>query len=74
MSLGKPVIAYCHGGLEEQFTAIFPAGQVAVGDVDSVIEKTAVISNGNNQPGSIGEFSLEKMLSSTLGVYRGVLI
>lgn len=73
MSIGKPVIAYSHGGVEEQLSAIFPAGLVAVGDVDSVIDRTMDVLNGSNQLGSIEEFSLENMLSATLGVYREVL-
>lgn len=74
MSIGKPVIAYSHGGVKEQLAAIFPDGLVEVGDVNSVIGLTADVLNRKSQPGSIGEFSLEKMLSATLGVYREVLI
>lgn len=73
MSIGKPVIAYSHGGVEEQLSAIFPGGLVGVGDVDSVIDRTLNILNDKSQIGSIEEFSLEKMLSSTLSVYRHVL-
>lgn len=73
MSIGKPVIAYAHGGVEEQLEAIFPAGLVAVGDVDSVIGRTVDILSCNHQPGAIDDFSLDKMLSATLGVYGEVL-
>jgi glycosyltransferase involved in cell wall biosynthesis len=73
MSIGKPVIAYSHGGVEEQLTAIFPAGLVAVGDVDSVINRTVDILNDTTELGSIEEFRLGKMLSATLGVYNQIL-
>jgi glycosyltransferase involved in cell wall biosynthesis len=73
MSLGKPVVAYSHGGIEEQLLALYPQGLVAVGDVDSVIDRTLNILNDASQLGSIEDFSLDKMLSSTLGVYNQIL-
>jgi glycosyltransferase involved in cell wall biosynthesis len=73
MSIGKPVIAYSHGGVEEQLSAIFPAGLVAVGDVDSVVDQTLDILKNTADLGSIKKFSLDRMLNSTVGIYHQIL-
>lgn len=70
LSLGVPVIGYAHGGVGEQLAAILPEGGVAVGNIDAATEKTANWLNtppvlAPNQP-----FTLKRMLSLTLSVYR----
>jgi glycosyltransferase involved in cell wall biosynthesis len=70
LSLGVPVAAYDHGGVAEQLAAIYPAGRIAPGDKAGMEELLARWQQGAppvppNQP-----FTLERMLSSTLGVYR----
>jgi glycosyltransferase involved in cell wall biosynthesis len=73
MSVGKPVIAYSHGGVEEQLSALYPQGMVEVGNEGLVIDRTLDILNRLEKPRSIEEFSLQKMLSATLGVYLQIL-
>ncbi|MEP2775465.1 MAG: glycosyltransferase family 4 protein [Luteolibacter sp.] len=72
MALGKPVVAYDHGGVGEQLKEIFPQGLVKPGDEAAVAEKAATILDGGGCPGLIGRFTLRNMLESTLSVYNGL--
>ena len=74
MALGKPVIAYDHGGVAEQLQVAFPQGLVAVGDLNCAIDRTLEILKGRSTPSSVEAFALERMLKSTLAVYQSVLI
>lgn len=73
LALGKPVIAYDHGGVAEQLRPIFPQGLVMPGDLESAIDLTGKILKVRAQPLSIRDFTLTRMLDSTLAVYRTVL-
>jgi glycosyltransferase involved in cell wall biosynthesis len=73
LALGKPVIAYDHGGVAEQLRAIFPEGLVKPGDLNCAIDRTGEILNRRPTPSSAGAFALERMLGSTLEVYQSVL-
>lgn len=70
MALGKPVIAYEHGGVAEQLRALFPGGLVAVGNVDAALATTLRIIETGGTPAPITPFSLGKMLDATLSVYQ----
>jgi len=73
LSLGVPVIAYAHGGVEEQLSMVLPEGRVRTGD------KAAVISLATKwllAPPTVPEshpFILQSMLDTTLSVYKRVL-
>jgi glycosyltransferase involved in cell wall biosynthesis len=69
LALGKPVIAYEHGGVAEQLKAIFPKGLAKVGDLEAIIGLTREILATSHRPSSVGDFSLDKMTQSTFGVY-----
>ncbi len=74
LSLGKPVIAYDHGGVSEQLAAILPEGAVPTGDTRAVANK---ISHWLQQSPVVpprNPFTLEHMLSATLDVYRELAI
>lgn len=73
MALGKPVIAYNHGGVAEQLQALFPQGLVPVGDVHCAIDLTGKILNGRPKPLPIDAFTLDRMLDATLDVYQTLL-
>lgn len=73
LALGKPVIAYEHGGVAEQLRAIFPQGLVPVGDLNCAIDRTGEILKSRPTPSSAAAFALERMLESTLEVYQTVL-
>ena len=73
MALGKPVVGYDHGGVGEQLSAIFPVGKALAGDIDAAVCCSCEILRENHRPGSVDDFSLDKMLVSTLEVYQSVL-
>lgn len=70
MALGKPVVAYDHGGVAEQLRVLFPAGLVPVADIDAAEAATLRIINEGGIPAPITPFSLSKMLDATLQVYQ----
>lgn len=69
LSLGVPVIAYAHGGVEEQLTAVFPQGRVDVGNIEQAADR--VISWIKQPPVVPNEhpFKLQNMLEQTIDVY-----
>ena len=73
MALGKPVVAYNHGGVAEQLLRIYPTGLVPVGDFNAAAEKCEHILEGGDYPEKIGSFTLEAMLHSTLAVYESLI-
>lgn len=73
MGLGKPVAAYHHGGVAEQLDALFPQGNIAPGDWNAAAELIASWIEHPPQPPRENTFTLEKMLSQTIGVYEQVL-
>lgn len=70
LSLGRPVIAYDHGGVSEQLAAMLPEGAVRVGDTQAVAGKVAACLTSPSRVSANNPFTLERMLSSTLNVYR----
>jgi glycosyltransferase involved in cell wall biosynthesis len=73
MALGKPVVAYDHGGVAEQLKVIFPQGLVPVGDLDAAILASARILDRADSTSGVGPFTLEHMLKSTLDVYQSLI-
>jgi glycosyltransferase involved in cell wall biosynthesis len=73
MALGKPVVAYQHGGVEEQLLVAFPKGLVPMGDITLAIDRTKDILKARSKPSIPVDFTLEKMLTSTLEVYEQVI-
>jgi glycosyltransferase involved in cell wall biosynthesis len=73
MALGKPVVAYQHGGVEEQLLAAFPKGLIPPNDVGMAVNRTKEILNGQFFPSIPVDFTLQKMLISTLKVYEDTI-
>lgn len=77
LTLGRPVAAYAHGGVGEQLAAMLPEGAVKPGDRAAAADLLARwLANGSAaapRPKANVEFTLEEMLSRTLGVYREVV-
>jgi glycosyltransferase involved in cell wall biosynthesis len=69
LSLGRPVIAYDHGGVSEQMAAILPAGAIPAGDVEAAAALAAAWLAHPPEVPAQNPFTLERMLSSTLKVY-----
>lgn len=72
MALGKPVLAYDHGGVGEQLREVFPEGRVAPGDEAAAVRKAATLLSQGASPGLNNRFTLDNMLRSTLAVYEGI--
>ena len=70
LSLGRPVVAYDHGGVAEQLAEILPAGRVPVGDQGAVVERLQAWYGTPPRVPARQPFTLERMLSATLEVYR----
>lgn len=71
LAIGKPVVAYAHGGVAEQLERIFPAGAVAVSDLPGLVATTLEILSSNLVPGPIPPaFTCEEMCRATLEMYR----
>ncbi|MCB2425980.1 glycosyltransferase family 4 protein [Methylophaga pinxianii] len=74
ISLGKPVIAYDHGGVSEQLNIMLPDGLIKVGDKSALVDKCsqwlkAVPEVPTNHP-----FTLQRMLENTLKIYQSVMV
>jgi glycosyltransferase involved in cell wall biosynthesis len=73
MALGRPVIAYDHGGVGEQLRAHFPAGAVTCDDVAAVTARVQSLLADPQTPAPLQPgFTLGHMLDATLAIYRSV--
>ncbi len=70
LSLGRPVVGYDHGGVGEILAELYPRGRVPMGDAEALfahvldlLDQPQVVPPGHR-------FTLENMLSQTLGVYE----
>lgn len=75
LSLGKPVLAYHHGGVAEQLEALYPQGSVTPLNLDELHEKTLALLDTKQveKPKENTSFTLEAMNQSILAVYRDLL-
>lgn len=73
MALGKPVVAYDHGGVSEQLKVVFPQGLVKPGDQNAIASKTMAILNSSERPNLDGKFTLLTMLESNHAIYSELL-
>lgn len=74
LALGRPVVAYDHGGVGEQLRTIFPAGGVPLGDERALLRTTRQILVAAAVPGPIPTaYTLEAMCAGTLEMYSELL-
>ncbi len=73
LSLGKPVVAYDHGGASEVLREIFPAGLVPALDLNAVVEKVTAFSVSMPPVPDTHTFTLQNMLDATIAVYEELL-
>jgi glycosyltransferase involved in cell wall biosynthesis len=74
LSLGRPVIAYDHGGVHEQLAAMLPEGAVPVGDVVAAADKALAWLQQPPGVDAANPFTLERMLRATLDVYEELVL
>ncbi|MFN3409423.1 MAG: glycosyltransferase family 4 protein [Limisphaerales bacterium] len=71
LALGRPVLAYDHGGVGEQLRDLFPAGRVPPGDARALLETARQLLAGQVTPALVGEpYTLDAMCRATLAVYE----
>jgi glycosyltransferase involved in cell wall biosynthesis len=70
LALGRPVVAYDHGGVGEQLRQFFPEGRVTLGNAEQLRKATRSVLHNCNEPRPVREpFTLAAMCCATLGVY-----
>lgn len=71
LSLGRPVLGYAHGGVGEQLAAMYPAGAIALGDIDAAVTTlSGWYRGGAPEVPSERPFTLATMQAQTLALYR----
>jgi len=74
LALGRPVVAYDHGGVSEQLCAMFPAGRVPVRDEPALLHITRQVLNHPALPEPVPAiYTLEAMCAATLRTYEELL-
>lgn len=74
LSMGRPVLAYDHGGAAEILEALYPEGKVPLLDVSTMAEKVLAIYQGKSadvKPNNI--FILQQMQQQTLDLYQRLM-
>lgn len=75
ISLGKPVIAYDHGGVGETLGIIYPSGLVPLNDVEGIIERCQQLYKEEIPPPQQPQTHYKKqdMLDKTLALYESLV-
>lgn len=70
LALGRPVLGYAHGGVEEQLDALLPEGKVPVGDTATLATRLSQWQEHPPRPAKENPFTLKAMLQQTMAVYE----
>lgn len=71
--LGKPVVAFDHGGVGETLSKVYPAGRVPLGDIEALADRLEEVSKGQvAAPVPTDAFLLSEMLDRTIGMYESL--
>jgi len=75
LALGRPVVAYDHGGVAEQLRAMFPAGRVPLRDTAALLRTTwQMLAGGAETPAPVPPaYTLDAMCAATLDTYAELL-
>ena len=69
-SLGRPVVAYAHGGVQEVLEELQPDGLVEPGNTAAAAGKVLDFLKARPRIGPNRSFTLERMLDKTLALYE----
>jgi len=70
LSLGRPVLAYAHGGVDEILRQLYPAGRVPVADKQALLDKAIQLLD-NPVPVAPGTaYDLARMQAQTMALYQ----
>lgn len=72
-ALGRPVLAWDHGGAREILQALFPAGLVPLNDFPQLRERTLSLLASETIPAAATAFAAETSHSRTLALYQQLL-
>lgn len=70
LSLGRPVVAYDHGGAREVLEELQPGGLVEPGNISATAKKVLALLDAPPAIAPNRNFTLERMLDKTLAVYE----
>lgn len=70
LALCRPVLGYTHGGVGELLAELYPAGKVAPGQHERLVEKAAELLRVAPPIAPLRGYTLEAMQQATLAVYR----
>lgn len=70
LSIGRPVIAYNHGGVSEIMRELYPAGCVVPFDTAGVVNRLKEFSSHSPSVNNNNPFTLESMQQKTMALYR----
>jgi glycosyltransferase involved in cell wall biosynthesis len=74
LALGRPVVAYDHGGVGEQLRVIFPSGCVPLRDEAALLQAAKRVLVGAETPAPIPQaYTLDVMCAATLDTYAELL-
>jgi len=72
-SVGTKIMGWDHGGTKEILSELFPDGLVKLEDIQALKDKTLELLSDDNKKPKPNTFTSERMISSTLEVYRSLL-
>ncbi|TDQ47621.1 glycosyltransferase family 4 protein [Permianibacter aggregans] len=70
LALGRPVLAYAHGGVQEILSVLFPDGMVPLADNEALFQRTIHQLDQPKKPIREHPFLLQTMIAQTLAVYQ----
>jgi glycosyltransferase involved in cell wall biosynthesis len=73
LALGRPVVAYDHGGVSEIMKTLFPEGLVPLGDQAAAVKALTHVLASDSKPKTEHPFTKQAMLSAILDVYKALL-
>jgi glycosyltransferase involved in cell wall biosynthesis len=72
-SVGTKIMGWDHGGTKEILSELFPDGLVKLEDIQALKEKTLELLSDDDKKPKPNTFTSERMINSTLDVYRSLL-
>ncbi|MDN3637924.1 glycosyltransferase [Simiduia curdlanivorans] len=72
LAMGRPVVAYDHGGVGEIMAALYPAGRVPLKDQAALLETTEKLLQAPSTPSEKNPFLLATMINKTLALYQNI--
>jgi len=72
LHLGRPVIGWDHGGVQETLAVLFPEGAVTPGDRKALVERSRSFLNNKPVVAANKAFGLRESMEKTMAVYHSL--